>query len=488
MRPANTESGFTIPSDWDGETWCCVEIQWPASEQWDRLLRSLLYHLTRGRTWDKYTGQITDVQTVAWDIYNRNQPFVSCGDGGNGDESGAGGNAISGRAIGGGALIVEDDDMGQVVTDIQVVDGKIRVFFGPCCYHDLAGFTVSVRTPDVGDNPLDPTGSGEIAYYACGKANAVVDLVWLVVLGCHEALSGDFEFWNWISTVEDYVGYNLKDNYVTVLIAAFRSLGAVWSPTEVWTVAERDQAKCALAAYFDDDSIGVPDDAAFYAIKAIMQSSSGSFFPDQGYVGLAIDSIGRSLFDTVAKLGAGDSEAVCPCIGEIDPNETDPDASGWYLGAPLDMTLYKNEPFTSQCLYVIDTPVHDTYGYFLVLRSSNENYVKRMSNTAAGFNTLFAGVDVSANENTSDHLENANQTLPFIQLNSDPLVLALAQSRDYVSGIKLAGGVDGTTIESPECPAGNSIACRIDADNDVTVLEAVEFRWVHNVNSPSHSA
>lgn len=70
---------YPIPDDWDGETWGCVLIDWPLSEQWFGILRGLITTPVRGRFWDGSTGIITDAQAIGLDIEGRN-PVVSCSD------------------------------------------------------------------------------------------------------------------------------------------------------------------------------------------------------------------------------------------------------------------------------------------------------------------------------------------------------------------------------------------------------------------------
>lgn len=69
-----------IPSDWDGETWRCVEILWPDSIQWLGVLTGLLTAPTRGRFWKASTGTITDAQNVGRTIEEANIPFMTCED------------------------------------------------------------------------------------------------------------------------------------------------------------------------------------------------------------------------------------------------------------------------------------------------------------------------------------------------------------------------------------------------------------------------
>src|SRR4030042_5226427 len=73
-----SESGWTIPDDWDALTWACYQVAWPDSPKYTVLLRSLFYSLTRGRDWDKFTGNVISAQVVGWDIFSRNTPLVDC--------------------------------------------------------------------------------------------------------------------------------------------------------------------------------------------------------------------------------------------------------------------------------------------------------------------------------------------------------------------------------------------------------------------------
>lgn len=70
---------FPIPDDWDGETWGCVLVDWPLSEQWFGILRGFVTTPARGRFWDGSTGSIIDAQAIGLEIEGRN-PIVSCED------------------------------------------------------------------------------------------------------------------------------------------------------------------------------------------------------------------------------------------------------------------------------------------------------------------------------------------------------------------------------------------------------------------------
>jgi len=65
-----------IPSDWDGESWCCYVVEWPDSASWQAILLGFLTTPQRGRFWDGRTGSITAAQAVGLQIFQRN--FLDC--------------------------------------------------------------------------------------------------------------------------------------------------------------------------------------------------------------------------------------------------------------------------------------------------------------------------------------------------------------------------------------------------------------------------
>jgi hypothetical protein len=212
----------------------------------------------------------------------------------------------------GGAIIEEEADMGQVVTDVQLVDGKIRVYFGPCCYKDLEGFVV-----DSGDT-IDPTinegaGGGGGGYSACGKATAIQTVVNKIVQASFDAL--DEAPWDYVSSVEHYVGYNLKDKYVAacVLSCALVFDGFGWGYADVYDVVEQSETLCQLYSLFSDDSAGVPTNELNDQIRQAFLGPMGANVAKGAIWSAAIDSLGRDNMDTIAKLGALDLEAECDC-------------------------------------------------------------------------------------------------------------------------------------------------------------------------------
>lgn len=138
MDRAEGRGQWNIPQDWDGVSWACWQLYWPASDQWQNLLRAILYTLTRGRTWRADSGSIRDAQGTGWAIFDANVPLNPC--------AGAPQTAFAAQ-YGGGAIIESEDDMGQVVTNVYVAGGQLVVEYGPCC---VRKYPISALGSDTG--------------------------------------------------------------------------------------------------------------------------------------------------------------------------------------------------------------------------------------------------------------------------------------------------------------------------------------------------
>jgi len=301
-----------IPDDWDGLSWQCVQIEWPNSPQWLALLYGFLSQATRGRFWDEGTGSILNTQAIGWQIWDRNIPLADCA----GDvipvDGGLGGDGI-GISTGGGIVIMEEEDMGQVVTEIKIVDGKLRVYYGHCCYDelDMPSVADAAQTGEIGDDPLNPSGDPNYVYSACGKANAIVAMVYSIVEAFFSAATEPLP-WKWVPYVETTVGYDLDNQYVVsgVLVAA-AGIALGKSYAEVYDAVEYQNIVSKMVAFFADDATGVPTDADFESIKGLFRSEFGLFEDEWGLFDDAINALGRYDMDQVAKLGAGTTTADC---------------------------------------------------------------------------------------------------------------------------------------------------------------------------------
>ena len=323
-----------IPEDWDGVSWQCIEVQWPDSVQYRGLLLGVLSLLTRGRLWDESTGTIRDAQAIGWQIFNRNYPLTECtvcdsdnGDNGSVDNSSP--YALGQIATGTPAAIDEDEEMGQVVTDVQIIGGKIRVFFGPCCYRDLEGIDLAVDTGEEVEDPYVPSdgSSDPNTYSACAKAWAVVDAIEAVLNAAYDVVGSSFLPWQWPGKVETAVDMNLNDKWTVALIIDWLGLGILITSENAFTEDDQQKSAQSLANVFANTPAGVPDEATYEAVKNAIHTRGLVY---DGLIMSAIAALGRSNLDRIVKLGARE-DLSRTCEEPVDFGLTIPVPHDWAL-------------------------------------------------------------------------------------------------------------------------------------------------------------
>lgn len=168
------DTGYLIPDDWTGK-WTCIQVDWPDSPQWLAILAGVLSEMGRGRKWGRESGTITDVQKIGREIFDKSWPFRLC--------SADGTSITQDTANSGGSIIIEDEDMGQVVTDcwVDTETGELVVEFGPCCVrrYSLAALPQDYVPDSEDENWPDPPEN--LNYTACSKANALYQ-VWKEII------------------------------------------------------------------------------------------------------------------------------------------------------------------------------------------------------------------------------------------------------------------------------------------------------------------
>ena len=317
MKP---ERAWIIPSDWNEEVdgWRGVCVQIPNSWEWLLLLKSLFYALTIGRSWDAATGSIKDTQAIAWRIFEEMHLFPECGE----ETAPSPGGTITREmcaslGFGGGVTILEDDMPSGVVTEITFADGKMRVYYGHCCFDEFNIGTAAQQTGggfDDGVDPANPNNDPAFVYSACSKSHAIVDAVYACVEAAYDAYIQPFP-WQIVPTIENAVGYDLDNNHIAELMAFVTSLNLLSiSYADLNSPLERQRIICSLfTEVFADDNVGVPDDATFEQIKAIFLRETGPFSPAVDVTRAAVDCFGRHDLDTVARTSSGDAGKNCDC-------------------------------------------------------------------------------------------------------------------------------------------------------------------------------
>lgn len=157
-----------VPDDWNGEDWQCVQVEWPNSPQWTGLLTGILTLLTRGRYWDERTGSIRDTQAVAREIFDRNYPFNPCQ---GSDET----EPPTQQPGGGGYSASESEEEMPAVTWLEIEDGILYMYFGPCCKIAVDGDFATVIDP-----PPDPPedDEGDPPTWSCNKSAGMALRFW----------------------------------------------------------------------------------------------------------------------------------------------------------------------------------------------------------------------------------------------------------------------------------------------------------------------
>lgn len=312
-----------IPSDWDGESWECFQIQWPNSPEWLAVLRGLVTLPMRGRNWDENSGTIKDVQQVGYQIEAANIPLTTCdGDGVPGDGEVAPVEVIRFIYTGDGE---EVSDLSWVCgvnpAAFKIEDGvlSVRNFCGEWVEIGSLTSPTDVAPPDVWED-VDPAPD----FYGCGKVNSLIDYMVALSSALWEnydnpqtieaaaraavppATLSRARIYQWIASLVqlDTVGLN-QDN--------FENTTAIQS------------AKCYAAALAEDTSTGTVDEK-----EACEEGMATSFY---NLIGLLAKAQWKAYWHTIQEtigdqdclmllsLGAADDTADCECPASVQASK-----------------------------------------------------------------------------------------------------------------------------------------------------------------------
>lgn len=465
-----------IPDDWGGADWTCYNIAWPDSVLWQGLLVGFISQATRGRFWDEKSGSIAAIQSVGREIFERNYPFVDCA----GDAADNGLIRVEDcPTCGGGMLIMESEEMGQVVTEVRIEGGKLYVEYGPCCVKEF-GLTMNAVTPLVEDEVAADNWPDQQEFSGCGKAGAMIDAIWLVGNECYDEI--DNFPWQWVGHVKDDVpGMELSSGYIvmSVLDAQILALAEV-SRSEVFSDEAKQSLICGALGQFGDD-YDTPADLKSIC-HGLVQSAYGLDFMRISFFGAVIEAIGDNDLRNAALSGATDLERDCDCP-DVIAGPTEPSASGWYWSAEQPSREW-DVPNDHSYVYPFNLfPCnHDVYGVLFKLEvlDGAPEAIKRS--------------DVPAPDITYD--------VEVVNANSDQLAWNTfhAQVQQdvydelYPSGgpVELSGtgGKHSGDVETPVADHDQlalftmHMRCVID---ETATVRLSGVRWLFNENSDSHS-
>jgi len=300
-----------IPDDWNGQSWQCVQIEWPNSPQWLALLLGFLSQATRGRFWEESTGAILDAQAVGWQIWDRNYPFRDC----------------EGEPVidNGGGMEAQRVAIGYMEIDMPCIDisGMLKIEAGvlyarnSCCeWVSIGSFAPGAASEDFGSDPLNPEGDPEFVYSACGKAEALINKLIAVANTAWDAR--DEPPWTYGSLFHgahpDLEG-GATDFTSAVLLAL--QLDALSSHEDVFDTLETDKLRAWLATILADDAAGITADEfddlvnKIYSVYNAINLLDPLGIMKANFWTQALQAIGPGDAANISKLGASNTTADC---------------------------------------------------------------------------------------------------------------------------------------------------------------------------------
>lgn len=297
-----------IPDDWNGSDWFCAEVRWPDSPLWTAILTGFLAAASHGYFWDERTGTITEVQKIGREIFNANFPYVPCSDC-EPDDS---------QPIGEVSRIIGE----CIMTECSVPYGALKWIDG-VLYFRYCGEWYQVPGEPAKDTPIgEDYEAPEIdggGYSACGKAEAVMDMVLGVVTSIFDEV-GNFS-WQWWGHIKgDNPGVGMDAKWIITAcygavnqVAADNAAGPAYEP-DAFDASTWQSVKCRLALDFSDT---MPEPLGGNEIRTKLQN----YFASEWGVDLltnavfvdALRAINRESFEDAVKLGASYGEADCSC-------------------------------------------------------------------------------------------------------------------------------------------------------------------------------
>jgi hypothetical protein len=301
---------YLIPNDYDGESYQCIEIQWPDSPQWRAILRGVISEMFRGRIWDETTGSIKATQEIGREIWARSYPFMPCGSTDCPEYE-------SDVTVYVGSMF--DDDFSDCeeqttmsncpIPPIKIEDGIL--YWWHCCAWVPVG-SIGSTAGQLPDDPLNTEDDPEFQYSACGKATAIVEMIYLIVSACYDQIA---EYpWRWIPQIEQTCGYDLDNQWLLLNVTGLIAFDlAGFGTDELFSDLEKQSLICAIAPLMAADGSGISQDT-YEEIKEIF---AGEFYQDilaRGeFYRNAINALGWHDMSAVAQLGVTDTDANCDC-------------------------------------------------------------------------------------------------------------------------------------------------------------------------------
>jgi len=229
---------------------------------------------------------------------------------------------------GAGGIVILEDEMGGVVTEVTVEDGVLYVWYGGCCVKSFAIDALPqapINQPgEVGEFVLPPSVPAWSSS-ACVKATKIVDVHLNIVDSLLDSAAASRTPWEMMASLKSDVP-GIVFGTADVLTAYGYAVGVDFAglASEAEAPDLYQTMRCRIAALISDDEAGLTADE-YSQVKSTVHSVASDAFPfllypvnQPGLVGLhkhAIMAIGKNDARTITSyLNATGSED-CSCPG-----------------------------------------------------------------------------------------------------------------------------------------------------------------------------
>lgn len=479
----------TLPDNPTPEGINCVRIYYPDDPGFLTAVLSVVRYLENWYAWerdDAKQGKDAAASFRRASLYTVRDILagISCGDCGD-DGTGSGEPDISDiLAACGGLIVLEDEgDMGQVVTNVEIVGGTLKVYFGPCCVQEYSLSDLCCEGPVIPDNPLDDPDDPTQVWSACGKAYTVIHALADGIQAGLDNYTSPVSFYGAIEDAIPTAGMG-KIN-LSLLLFDYTTITKVVSNDSIINDVLVDTMVCVAAEGFENTS-GVSDEEythLWYSVRFAIESSGINFASAQLVWALweqLMQTVGEGDLKELMQFGAADNTQDCSCPLEAG-EPTEPTENGWYLSQEYEVTATATGVYnTKACLR--QQCLEDVFG--VVFRAewtaADPWNLKRMGSASAECDTA----DQTAWGDTSDHLEYDPQGT-YYGCGDTTVLDEVVGSGLYEQ--KTSNYGTPTNPASPTWAAGTVISHGFYGD-DMSAGEqyTIRLRFIHNINSPSH--
>lgn len=360
----------------------------------------------------------------------------------------------------------------SAITWLGVEDGILYMYFGPCCKIAVAGDFATVIAPPPPGVEIDPD---DPKTWACNKASGITDALVDIWKQLNTALSAEGSVYDMYQPAHDILKLHGSTWQTSQLVAG----AFVADPSGIGTMItdpDTPQAlKCVWApSLANTDTLNASEIYNLSTISPPTFSSASRLWQLRTL---------NAVIDTTLSWWARlfhDSLADCSCPDE-GGGGTEPGEDGWYL-SDYQTELYGELSGDQDLnLWFYAAAPHDAYGLmFETELTGTWERIKRAGD--CGWPDL--PEDECLNSSTSESL---NNDTVYGQMGGDASAELIDEGVPHT--LISAGGRWSDSVESPIADVGDNCQWRIIIEGDPgdNWTARIRWRWLHNVNSASHS-